>query len=68
MSVIDQVPDEMVTAFVSCGSVEQVLEQIEPYWNVANSLCPMTPYRCLTPEQMQFYGAGVYELVAAASR
>jgi alkanesulfonate monooxygenase SsuD/methylene tetrahydromethanopterin reductase-like flavin-dependent oxidoreductase (luciferase family) len=68
MSVVDQVPDEMVEAFVSCGSVEEVLERIEPFWNVADSLCPMTPYRCVTPEQMQFYGGGVYELVAAASR
>lgn len=68
MSVVDQVPDEMVEAFVSCGNVDEVLEKIEPYWNVADSLCPMTPYRNLTMEQMQFYGAGVYQLVAQASR
>jgi alkanesulfonate monooxygenase SsuD/methylene tetrahydromethanopterin reductase-like flavin-dependent oxidoreductase (luciferase family) len=66
LSVVDKVPDEMVLDFVSCGPVEDVLEQIEPFWNVANSLCPMTPYRHLTPEQLQFYGEGVYQLVAAA--
>lgn len=66
MSVVDQVPDEMVLAFVSCGGVDEVLEQIEPFWNVADSLCPMTPYRHLTPEQLQFYAGGVYQLVAAA--
>ena len=58
----------MVSTFVACGSVDEVLEQLEPYWRVADSLCPMTPYRCLTPEQLQFYGAGVYRLVAAARR
>lgn len=68
MSVVDEVPDEMVEAFVSCGPVEEVLEKIEPFWNIADSLCPMTPYRELTPEQLQFYGNGVYQLVAAAKR
>ena len=66
MSVVDQVPDEMVLEFVSCGPVEEVLEQIEPYWNVADSLAPMTPYRELSPEKLAFYGQGVYQLVAAA--
>lgn len=67
-SVVDKVPDEMVLDFVSCGPVEEVLEQIEPFWKVADSLCPMTPYRCLTMEQLQFYAGGVYQLVAAANR
>jgi alkanesulfonate monooxygenase SsuD/methylene tetrahydromethanopterin reductase-like flavin-dependent oxidoreductase (luciferase family) len=66
MSVVDKVPDEMVEAFVSCGPVDEVLERIEPFWNVADSLCPMSPYRHLTPEQLQFYGGGIYQLVAAA--
>lgn len=68
MSVVDQVPDEMVLDFVSCGPVDDVLEQIEPFWKVADSLCPMTPYRHLSPEQLQFYGGGVYQLVAAAKQ
>lgn len=68
LSVVDKVPDEMVLEFVCCGSVDDVLEQIEPYWSLADSLCPMPPYRCLTPEQLQFYGKGIFELVAAARR
>lgn len=67
-SVLDKVPDEMVLDFVCCGSVEEVQEQIEPFWNVADSLCPMTPFRNLTLEQMQTYGAGIYQVVAAAKR
>lgn len=67
-SVLDKVPDDMVLAFVSCGSVDEVMEQIEPYWRTADSLCPMTPFRCLTPEQLQSYGTGIYQLVAAAKK
>jgi alkanesulfonate monooxygenase SsuD/methylene tetrahydromethanopterin reductase-like flavin-dependent oxidoreductase (luciferase family) len=65
-SVMKNVPDEMVTAFVACGSVAEVLEQIEPYWRVVDSLCPMTPYRDLTLEQLTFYTTGLFELAAAA--
>ena len=67
-SVLHKVPDEMVLDFVCCGSVEEVLEQIEPFWDVANSLCPMVPFRDLSLEQMQAYGAGIYQLVAAAKQ
>ena len=66
-SVLDQIPDEMVLDFVCCGSVEEVREQIEPFWNVADSLCPMTPFRNLSLQQLQAYGAGIYQLVAAAN-
>lgn len=65
-SVLDKVPDEMVLDFVCCGSVDEVLEQIEPFWDYADMLCPMTPFRSLTLEQMQAYGAGIYQVVAAA--
>jgi alkanesulfonate monooxygenase SsuD/methylene tetrahydromethanopterin reductase-like flavin-dependent oxidoreductase (luciferase family) len=68
MSILNQVPDEMVKAFVACGSIEQVLEQLEPYWKTADSLCPMTPYRHLSPEKLYFYGGGLFQLVAAAKR
>ena len=47
---------------------QEVLERIEPFWNVADSLCPMSPYRHLTMEQLQFYGGGIYQLVAAAKK
>jgi alkanesulfonate monooxygenase SsuD/methylene tetrahydromethanopterin reductase-like flavin-dependent oxidoreductase (luciferase family) len=68
MSILHHVPDEMVKAFVACGSVDEVLEQLEPYWRTADSLCPMTPYRHLSPEKLYFYGGGLFELVAAAKR
>jgi alkanesulfonate monooxygenase SsuD/methylene tetrahydromethanopterin reductase-like flavin-dependent oxidoreductase (luciferase family) len=67
-SILDQVPDEMVKAFVACGCIDEVLEQLEPYWRTADSLCPMTPYRHLSPEKLHFYGGGLFKLVAAAKR
>ena len=66
MSIVHHVPDEMVKAFVSCGSVEQVLEALEPYWTIADTMTVMTPYRHLSMEKMMFYGQGLFQLVAAA--
>jgi alkanesulfonate monooxygenase SsuD/methylene tetrahydromethanopterin reductase-like flavin-dependent oxidoreductase (luciferase family) len=68
LAVKHLVPDEMVEAFVACGSVEQVLERLEPLWPVVDSVCPMAPYRHFTQEQHLFYGAGIHKLVAAAKR
>lgn len=68
LAVMHHVPDEMVNAFVACGPVDKVLEQIEPFWSVVDSLCPMAPYRHFTMEQHYFYGAGLHKLVAAAKR
>jgi len=68
LSILHQVPDEMVKAFVACGSVDAVLEQLEPYWRTADSLCPMSPYRHLSPEKLYFYGGGLFRLVAAAKK
>lgn len=56
----------MVEAFVTCGPVDEVLEKIEPFWDVVDSLCPMTPYRDLTMEQLTDYNAGLFKLVATA--
>lgn len=67
-SVIKNVSDEMVEAFVKCGPVDQVLEKIEPFWDVVDSLCPMTPYRDLTMEQLTMYNGGLYQMVAEAKR
>ena len=67
-SVINNVSDEVVQAFVKCGPVDEVLEQIEPFWNVVDSLCPMTPYRNLTMEQLTHYNQGIYAMVAEAKR
>ena len=65
-SVLHNVPDEMVLAYCACGSAEEVLAQIEPYWQVVDSLAPMTPYRELSMEKLQFYYEGLFKLVAAA--
>ena len=43
-----------------------MLEKIEPFWDVVDSLCPMTPYRHLTMAQMTDYNAGLHALVATA--
>lgn len=66
--VIDKVSDEMVEAFVKCGPIDEVLYQIEPFWCVVDSLCPMTPYRNLTMEQLTSYNNGLYAMVAEAKR
>jgi alkanesulfonate monooxygenase SsuD/methylene tetrahydromethanopterin reductase-like flavin-dependent oxidoreductase (luciferase family) len=67
-SVIKNVSDDMVEAFVKCGPVDEVLEKIEPFWDVVDSLCPMTPYRDLTMEQLTMYNGGLYQMVAEAKR
>ena len=67
-SVVDKISDEMVQAFVKCGPVDEVLEQIEPFWGVVDSLCPMTPYRNLTMEQLTTYNEGLFKMVAEARR
>jgi alkanesulfonate monooxygenase SsuD/methylene tetrahydromethanopterin reductase-like flavin-dependent oxidoreductase (luciferase family) len=67
-SVIKNVSDDMVEAFVKCGPVDEVLEKIEPFWDVVDSLCPMTPYRDLTMEQLTMYNGGLYAMVAEAKR
>ncbi len=66
--VIDKVSDEMVEAFVKCGPIDEVLEKLEPFWGVVDSLCPMTPYRNLTMEQLTSYNGGLYAMVAEAKR
>ena len=67
-AVKHNVSDEMVLAFCACGPVDDVLEQIEPYWSVVDSLAPMTPYRDLPMDKLMFYYGGLFELVAAARR
>jgi len=67
-TVIGNVSDEMVEAFVKCGPVDEVLEKIEPFWSVVDSLCPMTPYRNLTMDQLTKYNEGIYRMVAEAKR
>lgn len=66
--VLDKVSDAMVEAFVKCGPIDEVLDAIEPYWSLVDSLCPMTPYRNLTIEQLTMYNSGLYKMVAEAKR
>ena len=66
--VIGNVSDAMVEAFVKCGPVDEVLDALEPFWGVVDSLCPMTPYRELTIEQLTQYNGGIYAMVAEALR
>ena len=67
-SVIENVSDEVVEAFVKCGPVDEVLEKIEPFWDVVDSLCPMTPYRELSMEKLTSYNEGIFKMVAEAKR
>lgn len=67
-SVIHNVTDEAVEAFVTCGPIDEVLEKIEPFWGVVDSLCPMTPYRNLSQEKLIRYNEGIYRMVAEARR
>ena len=66
--VIGNVSDAMVEAFVKCGPVDEVLDALEPFWGVVDSLCPMTPYRELTMEKLTQYNGGIYAMVAEAMR
>lgn len=66
--VIESVSDDMVQAFVKCGPVNEVLDAIEPFWSVVDSLCPMTPYRDLPYDKLLAYNEGIYAMVAEAKR
>lgn len=67
-SVVSHVSDEMVLAFCACGPVDDVLEQLEPYWQVIDSIAPMTPYRGLPMDKLQYYYRGLFDLVRAAKQ
>ena len=67
-SVTGNVSDAMVEAFVKCGPIDEVLEKIEPFWGVVDSLCPMAPYRNLSQPQLMNYNEGLYRMVAEARR
>jgi alkanesulfonate monooxygenase SsuD/methylene tetrahydromethanopterin reductase-like flavin-dependent oxidoreductase (luciferase family) len=42
-SLVDLVPDEMARTFVLCGTPADVAAQVEPLWEVADSLCLQPP-------------------------
>ncbi len=65
MSVVDEVPDQMVRTFVATGSIDRVQERLEPLWKVADSLCIVPPIYALTPEKQLFYAGQISELIRA---
>jgi len=59
------VPDEMVEAFAACGPMEEVAEKIEPYWNIADSICPTPPIWGLPQERVMAYAEALAGFVHA---
>ncbi len=59
----DLVPDDMVRAFVLCGTPDSVRERIERAWSVADSLCVVPPVYGLAPERMMYYQAEIAKLL-----
>ncbi len=43
LSYVHLVPDEMVLDFFICGSRDECLAQVEPIWEVADSITPVPP-------------------------
>jgi alkanesulfonate monooxygenase SsuD/methylene tetrahydromethanopterin reductase-like flavin-dependent oxidoreductase (luciferase family) len=54
-SLKKHVPDEMVETFAACGSADEVADKIEPYWQIADSICPTPPIWGLSSEKVQAY-------------
>jgi len=53
------VPDEMVEAFVLCGTPDEVRKKVEPLWEVADSLCPVPALYGLPPERVIAYTSAI---------
>ncbi len=64
MSVVDQVPDEMVRSFVAIGDLDKVRERLEPLWHIADSMCVLPPIYALTPEKQMFYAGQIEKLIS----
>jgi probable F420-dependent oxidoreductase len=61
------VPDEMVKAFIAVGDPDKVREQIEPVWDVADSICVMAPAYNQSAEKMMYYGEMIASTFAPGS-
>ena len=59
LGVAHLVPDEMVEAFVACGTAGEVRKKIEPLWQVADSLCPVPPAYGLSLDKLLAYAGGI---------
>jgi len=58
-NLVDLVPDEMARTFVVCGTPGEVAEQLEPMWDVADSLCLQPPP--VAGEQRRAYDTRIAE-------
>ncbi len=62
MSVVNEVPDEMVRCFVAIGDLDKVRERLEPLWKIADSMCIVPPIYALTPEKQMYYAGQIAQL------
>jgi alkanesulfonate monooxygenase SsuD/methylene tetrahydromethanopterin reductase-like flavin-dependent oxidoreductase (luciferase family) len=58
-NLVDLVPDDMARTFVVCGTPGEVARQLEPLWDVADSLCLQPPP--VPGEQRRAYDARIAE-------
>lgn len=64
LSVVNEVPDEMVRAFFAIGDLDKVRERIEPVWQIADSVCFVPPFYAVEPEKQMFYADQIGKLIA----
>ena len=62
MSVVGEVPDEMVRCFVAIGDLDAVRERLEPLWVIADSMCIVPPIYAMTPEKQMYYSGEIGKL------
>lgn len=61
LGVSSCVPDEMVRSFVICGTPDECRAQLEPVWEVADSVTLVPPVYGLSPEKQIQYVAAIAE-------
>lgn len=66
MSVVDQVPDEMVRSFVAIGDLDKVRQRLEPLWGIADSMCIVPPIYALSLEKQMYYSGQIGELISGS--
>lgn len=59
------VPDAMVETFAACGPMDEVAEKVEPFWRIADSMCPTPPIWGLAEEKVQYYAQALAGFVHA---
>ena len=58
-NLVDLVPDDMARTFVFCGTPADVARQVEPLWDIADSICLQPPP--VPGEQRRAYDARIAE-------